>query len=58
MDETTDQSRSAVAETPDGRVWEAGGLAPMPIRKLPEAPEAAHIIGPALILVALGVGFG
>jgi len=30
----------------------------MPIRKLPEAPQAAHIIGPAMILVALGVGFG
>ena len=30
----------------------------MPIRKLPEAPAAAHILGPAMILVALGVGFG
>lgn len=30
----------------------------MPIRKLPEAPESAHILGPAMILVALGVGFG
>ena len=30
----------------------------MPIRKLPEAPQAAHIIGPAMILVALGVGLG
>ena len=30
----------------------------MPIRKLPEAPQAAHILGPAMILVALGVGFG
>ncbi len=30
----------------------------MPIRKLPEAPEAAHILGPAMILVALGVGIG
>jgi hypothetical protein len=40
-------------------VWRAGNqLPPMPIRKLPEAPEAAHIIGPAMILVALGVGFG
>ena len=56
MDETTD--RSAVAEATDGRVFHAGKLPPMPIRKLPEAPEAAHIIGPALILVALGVGFG
>jgi hypothetical protein len=30
----------------------------MPIRKLPEAPESVHILGPAVILVALGVGFG
>src|SRR5919112_6067271 len=49
-------SRTAVAE--EGRVWRAGKLPPMPIRKLPEAPQAAHIIGPAMILVALGVGFG
>ena len=42
----------------EGRVHHAGKLAPMPIRKLPEAPESAHIIGPAMILVALGVGFG
>jgi hypothetical protein len=40
------------------RVWRAGKLPPMPIRKLPEAPQAAHIIGPAMILVALGVGLG
>jgi hypothetical protein len=42
----------------EGRVHHAGRLAPMPIRKLPEAPESVHIIGPAMILVALGVGFG
>jgi hypothetical protein len=47
---------AAVAE--DARVWRAGKLPPMPIRKLPEAPQAAHIIGPAMILVALGVGLG
>ena len=41
-----------------GGVWRAGKLPPMPIRKLPEAPESAHILGPAMILVALGVGFG
>src|SRR5919109_1896510 len=41
-----------------GRVWRAGKLPPMPIRKLPEAPQAAHILGPAMILVALGVGLG
>ncbi len=40
------------------RAWKAGKLPPMPIRKLPEAPQAAHVIGPAMILVALGVGFG
>ncbi|HZI92317.1 MAG TPA: Nramp family divalent metal transporter [Thermoleophilaceae bacterium] len=40
------------------RSWSAGKLPPMPIRKLPEAPVAAHIIGPAMVLIALGVGFG
>src|SRR5919108_5692810 len=45
-------------ETGVERVWRAGKLPPMPIRKLPEAPQAAHIIGPAMILVALGVGLG
>ena len=40
------------------RVWRAGKLPPMKIRKLPEAPAAAHMLGPAMILVALGVGFG
>jgi hypothetical protein len=48
---------AAGSET-DGRLWHAGKLPPMPIRKLPEPPEAAHILGPAMILVALGVGFG
>ena len=40
------------------RVWRAGKLPPMKIRKLPEAPAAAHVLGPAMILVAIGVGFG
>ena len=46
--------------TPDtGPVWHAGKNAdPMPIRKLPDAPSSVHIIGPAMILVALGVGLG
>ena len=46
--------------TPDtGPVWHAGKNAdPMPIRKLPDAPSSLHIIGPAMILVALGVGLG
>src|SRR5215212_3022324 len=47
-----------VDEAGTDRVWRAGKLPAMPIRKLPEAPEAVHIIGPAMILVALGVGFG
>lgn len=40
------------------RVWHAGRLEPMPIRELPEAPTSLHILGPAMILVALGVGLG
>src|ERR671924_2087192 len=56
------ETRTAGAVTLDEagvqRVWRAGKLPPMPIRKLPEAPQAAHIIGPAMILVALGVGLG
>src|SRR6478735_1592018 len=55
-----DRSQGAVTLDSTGteRVWQAGRLPPMPIRKLPEAPQAAHIIGPAMILVALGVGLG
>jgi hypothetical protein len=55
-----DRSQGAVTLDSAGteRVWQAGRLPPMPIRKLPEAPQAAHIIGPAMILVALGVGLG
>ncbi|MGH3344790.1 MAG: Nramp family divalent metal transporter [Carbonactinosporaceae bacterium] len=30
----------------------------MPIRPLPDAPGTIHIIGPAMVLVALGVGLG
>ena len=51
-------AKAAGAVEEDGRVWHAGKLPPMPIRKLPEAPQAVHFIGPAMILVALGVGFG
>jgi len=55
-----DRSQGAVTldEAGTERVWRAGKLPPMPIRKLPEAPQAAHILGPAMILVALGVGLG
>ncbi len=49
---------TAATEVTDDRVFVAGKLPPMPIRKLPEAPTAVHIVGPAMILVALGVGFG
>ncbi len=49
---------TAATGVTDDRVFVAGKLPPMPIRKLPEAPTAVHIVGPAMILVALGVGFG
>src|SRR5919108_3643744 len=56
------ETRTAGAITVDEagveRAWSAGRLPPMPIRKLPEAPQAAHLVGPAMILVALGVGLG
>jgi hypothetical protein len=56
------ETRTAGAVTVDEagveRAWSAGRLPPMPIRKLPEAPQAAHLVGPAMILVALGVGLG
>ncbi|MFC7340502.1 Nramp family divalent metal transporter [Saccharopolyspora griseoalba] len=47
-----------LAAEEDGRVWKAGGLEPMPIRKLPEAPPSIHLLGPTVFLVALGVGMG
>ena len=56
MAETGATAAGGVEE--DSRVWRAGKLPPMRFRKLPEAPQAVHIIGPAMILVALGVGFG
>jgi hypothetical protein len=43
---------------PGEKVWHAGGLEPMPIRKLPSAPPSIHILGPTVFLVALGVGIG
>ena len=60
MADTGDRAPGAVTVDQAGvdRAWQAGKLPPMPIRKLPEAPAAAHIVGPAMILVALGVGFG
>jgi hypothetical protein len=34
---------SGVDETE--RVWRAGGLEPMPIRRLPDAPPSIHLLG-------------
>lgn len=56
-----DTSNTPAASAPpveDERVWKAGRLEPMPIRKLPEAPPSVHILGPTVFLVALGVGMG
>ncbi|GAA2649488.1 hypothetical protein GCM10010412_014670 [Nonomuraea recticatena] len=55
-----DTSETPVTTTPveDKRVWKAGRLEPMPIRKLPDAPPSVHILGPTVFLVALGVGMG
>jgi hypothetical protein len=60
MADEQDRAPGAVTVDEAGaeRAWRAGKLPPMPIRKLPEAPQAAHLVGPAMILVALGVGFG
>lgn len=52
------QSGSVGAEPGIERVWHAGGLDPMPIRKLPAAPPSVHILGPTVFLLALGVGMG
>jgi hypothetical protein len=52
-DRTLDQERRE-----EEKVWHAGGLDPMPIREMPEPPPSLHILGPAMILVALGVGLG
>ncbi|WP_231648208.1 Nramp family divalent metal transporter [Saccharothrix sp. NRRL B-16348] len=46
------------APPPEERVWRAGRLEAMPIRKLPDAPPSIHILGPTVFLVALGVGMG
>ena len=57
-----ESSTSGVPEknpsTTTEKVWQAGGLDPMPIRKLPEAPPSIHILGPTVFLLALGVGMG
>ncbi|MDF2711713.1 MAG: hypothetical protein K0R62_7365 [Nonomuraea muscovyensis] len=56
-----DTSKTPAAAAPpveDERVWKAGRLEPMPIRRLPDAPPSVHILGPTVFLVALGVGMG
>lgn len=35
-----------------------GGEAALPVRPLPEPPKALHLLGPGLVLTALGVGLG
>ena len=52
--EETKQPSDPAAE----KVWHAGRLDPMPIRKLPSAPPSVHILGPTVFLLALGVGMG
>jgi hypothetical protein len=46
------------SEVQQPRAWKAGREAPLPIKELPEAPASVHILGPAMVLVALGVGLG
>jgi hypothetical protein len=56
-----DVTTSGVPEKPQSqeeKVWHAGGLEPLPIRKLPDAPPSIHILGPTVFLLALGVGMG
>lgn len=55
---TEDPGGRGAAGGTEERLWHAGREDPMPIRKLPEAPASVHIIGPAMVLVALGVGLG
>jgi hypothetical protein len=52
-------ARTDVSAPPEKeRVWPAGRLEAMPIRKLPDAPPSIHLLGPTVFLVALGVGMG
>lgn len=47
--------------TPAGlteRTVSMGREAPLPIRVLPDAPAAIHLLGPGMVLTALGVGLG
>lgn len=49
---------AAPAEAGQPPPWKAGREDPLPIKELPEAPASVHILGPAMVLVALGVGLG
>jgi hypothetical protein len=55
---TSEVPEEPVQTASTDRVWHAGRLEPMPIRKLPAAPPSLHILGPTVFLVALGVGMG
>jgi hypothetical protein len=55
---TSEVPEEPIQTVSTGRVWHAGRLEPMPIRKLPAAPPSMHILGPTVFLVALGVGMG
>jgi hypothetical protein len=55
---TSEVPEEPVQTASTDRVWHAGRLEPMPIRKLPAAPPSMHILGPTVFLVALGVGMG
>jgi hypothetical protein len=52
--------RSPQTEAPpaEERVYHAGREDPLPIRELPEPPASLHILGPGMVLAALGVGVG
>ncbi len=59
MDDPNLVARTDVSVPPEEeRVWPAGRLEAMPIRKLPDAPPSIHLLGPTVFLVALGVGMG
>lgn len=56
--EVPEEPAAGAATAATEKVWKAGRLEPMPIRKLPDAPPSMHILGPTVFLVALGVGIG
>ncbi|WP_273841439.1 Nramp family divalent metal transporter [Rubrobacter calidifluminis] len=56
--EGTPEAPAGEVRGTEERYWDPGRGEPMPIRRLPEAPVALHLFGPAMVLVALGVGLG